>query len=301
MAASAPVSGKVRAARWAGALLMALAPIPWLGLGASQANAGASYAEVTGYEPFSAAANSPGYWGDTCSKAFYAGGVDSYQLTQDYALVVVKAGASNVDPFTNTLFADASKGQLVWADSNGNGAFDPGGKDGDKQISHVIACTPDQSHSASPSRSVSTSGKPSHSTSTSGKPSTSISTSASSSPSTSISTSASSSPSTSISTSASSSPSTSISTSASSSPSTSISTSRTSSPSTSISTQHSGEPSTSSSHPASAGSSTPVLPQTGSGTPVAGAMGISLMLIGVGLLLLLGPGRLMPAPYQRKH
>jgi hypothetical protein len=34
---------------------------------------------------------------------------------------------------------------------------------------------------------------------------------------------------------------------------------------------------------------------------VAGAVGISLLLIGVGVLLLLGPGRLMPTAYHRKH
>ena len=48
-------------------------------------------------------------------------------------------------------------------------------------------------------------------------------------------------------------------------------------------------------------SSAGALPQTGSGTPVAGAVGISLLLIGIGVLLLLGPGRLMPARYHRKH
>jgi len=42
-------------------------------------------------------------------------------------------------------------------------------------------------------------------------------------------------------------------------------------------------------------------PQTGSGAPVAGALGISLLLIGIGVLLLLGPGRLMPTTYHRKH
>jgi Sec-independent protein translocase protein TatA len=33
---------------------------------------------------------------------------------------------------------------------------------------------------------------------------------------------------------------------------------------------------------------------------LAGAVGISLLLIGVGVLLLLGPGRLIPS-YHRKH
>ena len=43
------------------------------------------------------------------------------------------------------------------------------------------------------------------------------------------------------------------------------------------------------------------LPVTGSDVPWAGAVGISLLLIGLGVLLLLGPGRLIPATYHRKH
>ena len=288
------VSRKVRAARWGGALLVALAPLPWLGLGSAQAADSVTYATVTGYEPFSAQANNPAYWGDNCEKIVDGGSLTSYVLTQDYDLVVVKSASKNVDPYTNTLFANASSGETVWADTNGNGVFDPGGKNGDKAISHIIVCGPGESESPSPSTSISTS--------KSASPSTSISTSKSASPSTSISTSRSASPSTSISTSESASPSTSISTSESASPSTSISTSGSASPSTAISTEHSGKPHESSSPAAITESSgAAALPHTGSDTPVAGAIGISLLLIGVGVLLLLGPGRLMPAAYHRKH
>jgi hypothetical protein len=287
------VSRRTRAARWGGALLVALAPLPWLGFGSAQAADVTVYATVTGHEPFSAAANQADYWGDNCEKIVDSGSMTSYVLTQNYDLVVVKAASKNVDPYTNTLFENASEGETVWADTNGNSTFDPGGKGGDKAISHIIVCGEGETESPSPSTSISTSESVS--------PSTSISTSKS--PSTSISTSESVSPSTSISTSRSVSPSTSISTSESVSPSTSISTSESVSPSTSISTSESGRPSESS-KPAvteSESSGAAALPQTGSDVPVAGAVGISLLLIGVGVLLLLGPGRLIPATYHRKH
>ena len=287
------VSRRTRAARWGGALLVALAPLPWLGFGSAQAAEPTVYATVTGHEPFSAAANKAGYWGDDCEKIVDGGSMTSYVLAQNYDLVVVKAASKNVDPYTNTLFENASQGETVWADTNGNFTFDPGGKGGDKAISHIIVCGEGETESPSPSTSISTSESVS--------PSTSISTSKS--PSTSISTSESVSPSTSISTSRSVSPSTSISTSESVSPSTSISTSESVSPSTSISTSESGRPSESSKAEVteSESSGAAALPQTGSDVPVAGAVGISLLLIGVGVLLLLGPGRLIPATYHRKH
>jgi hypothetical protein len=242
-------------------MLVALAPLPWLGLGAAQAADSVTYATVTGYEPFSSDANHPDYWGDNCEKIFDAGGIDSYVLTHDYELVIVKAGAGNVDPYTNTLFANASSGETVWADTNGNGVFDPGGQDGDKNISHIIACGPsDQSTSPSPS------------------PSTSISTSASASPSRSVSSSA--------------------------APSTSISSQGSASPSHTHKT-HSNSHTPKSGSPEATeleSSGAAALPHTGSGTPIAGAIGISLLLIGIGALLLLGPGRLIPtATYHRKH
>jgi hypothetical protein len=50
----------------------------------------------------------------------------------------------------------------------------------------------------------------------------------------------------------------------------------------------------------SAAAAAAALPKTGSGLPVAGALGASLLLIGLGVLLLLGPGRLVPV-YHRRH
>ena len=60
-----------------------------------------------------------------------------------YSNIIVKAGSITADPTTfqaNTLFPGAKPGDMVWADVNGNGIYDPGGKNGDKAISHVVLC-----------------------------------------------------------------------------------------------------------------------------------------------------------------
>ncbi len=75
--------------------------------------------------------------------------------------------------------------------------------------------------------------------------------------------------------------------------------SETASPSESETTDEGNPPS--SAKPTETSSSAGALPKTGPGAPLAGAIGISLLLIGVGVLLLLGPGRLIPATYHRKH
>jgi len=96
------------------------------------------WASVTGYAEGSAANNNPATWGNDCTKLDEPG-VDTYVLTQNYDLVIVKAGSDvSTDNHANTLVADAKAGQTVWADSNGSGAFD----EGDKQISHIIFCGP---------------------------------------------------------------------------------------------------------------------------------------------------------------
>ncbi|MCZ3386121.1 MAG: hypothetical protein LH630_03950, partial [Actinomycetia bacterium] len=190
-----------------------------------------------------------------------------YVLTQDYALVVVKAASKNVDPYTNTLFENASAGETVWADTNGNFTFDPGGKGGDKAISHIIVCDGEESSSppVSSSAPASSSEEPSPSESEStDEPSPSESESTDEpSPSESEST-------------------------GSASPSESESTG---------SAPSNGSPEATEIESSGAAA----LPKTGPGAPVAGAIGISLLLIGVGVLLLLGPGRLIPATYHRKH
>jgi hypothetical protein len=107
-------------------------------VGSAASVLGATWATVTGYAEGSAANNNPDTWGDNCTKLDEPG-VDTYELTADYDLVIVKAGSDvSTDDHANTLFADAKAGQTVWADSNGSGAFD----EGDKQISHIIFCGP---------------------------------------------------------------------------------------------------------------------------------------------------------------
>ena len=56
----------------------------------------------------------------------------------DYSQVIVKAGAGT---YANTVFGEPpTAGQTVWADTNGDGVFNPGGRRGDKDISHLIYC-----------------------------------------------------------------------------------------------------------------------------------------------------------------
>ncbi len=60
-----------------------------------------------------------------------------------YSAVKVKAGSlTSDDPNfqVNTLFLDPAPGSMVWPDSNKDGAYNPGGRTGDKEISHVILC-----------------------------------------------------------------------------------------------------------------------------------------------------------------
>ena len=66
-------------------------------------------------------------------------GGSSYVLPAGtYSKVIVKAGSGQ---FANTIFAAPPvAGQTVWADTNGNWTYDPGGRGGDKGISHVILC-----------------------------------------------------------------------------------------------------------------------------------------------------------------
>jgi hypothetical protein len=91
------------------------------------------WATVTGHQAHSATDNNPDSWGDDCVKDERSGDELTFVLEHDYALVVVKSGSGE---FANTLFANASAGETVWADVNGNSVFD----DDDKGISHIIFC-----------------------------------------------------------------------------------------------------------------------------------------------------------------
>jgi hypothetical protein len=106
----------------------------------------ATYATVSGHAAASAESNGADYWSDLygldCEKIYDGGGeeIDSWEADADYSVVIVKAAGQNVGDNANTIFEDVSEGETVWADTNGNNTFDPGGQDGDKNISHIIVC-----------------------------------------------------------------------------------------------------------------------------------------------------------------
>ena len=80
-----------------------------------------------------------------------------------YSNVIVKAGSLTADPTTfqaNTLFPKPGPGSAVWADVNGNGIYDPGGKGGDKAISHIVICADLLTQSSAPSPTQTAGGTP---------------------------------------------------------------------------------------------------------------------------------------------
>jgi len=289
------VSNRTQVARWGGALLVALAPLPWVGIGSAAASGGTEYATVDGHEAFSSDANHPDYWGDQCSK-LPGGSFSSYVLDADYAKVVVKAGSGE---FANTIFNFAQQGETVWADTNGDGVYNPGGQDGDKQISHIIVCggvTP------SPSESETTrTPKPSDTESSETATPTDTESSDTATPTDTESSD------------------TATPTDTESSDTATPTDSESESPTDTPTTDDSESPTNTSTSPIETGSSQPntdgpsasvlptrlergeTLPATGSGVPVGSAVLASLFLIGLGALLLLGPGRLTPEAYRRKH
>jgi hypothetical protein len=103
------------------------------------------WATVDGHEPHSAADNNVLTWGDEgeCTK-LGAGEGDlgledgTYVLGADYDQVIVKSGSGE---FANTIFNDASEGETVWADTDGDGVYtEKEGQTGDQNISHIIFC-----------------------------------------------------------------------------------------------------------------------------------------------------------------
>jgi len=127
--------------------ILALALVAFaVALATAPAAAATTYATVTGYEPFSSDANHESHWPGDCQKVDEkVEGDASYTLVESYALVIVKAGAGQ---YANTLFAGASAGETVWADTNGDGVFNAD----DKDISHIIFCDeqPDQTPEPTP-------------------------------------------------------------------------------------------------------------------------------------------------------
>jgi uncharacterized repeat protein (TIGR02543 family) len=90
-----------------------------------------------------------------------------------YSHVVVKAGsltASSDSYQTDTVFAAPKAGSQVWADINGNGVFDPGGKTGDKSISHIIVCITNEAIKPAPTATAEVTPTPAPSSSASPSP-----------------------------------------------------------------------------------------------------------------------------------
>jgi hypothetical protein len=121
------------------------------------ASAAPDYATVSGHQASTAENNNPSFWGEDCTKLDEnegdLGAADSsYVLSADYSKVIVKAGSDqSAGDNALTIFDNPTAGQTVWADTNGNNTFDPGGKDGDKTISHIIFCGAAESSSSSTS------------------------------------------------------------------------------------------------------------------------------------------------------
>jgi hypothetical protein len=129
------------------AVLAALSLV-FLNLGLTANADEVTYAEVTGHAASSDGSNQADFWDEEGLPACYkiedrsVADQQSYLLSQDFRLVVVKSAneAALEGPYSNTLFEGASAGETVWADTNGNSTFDPGGDGGDKEISHIIFC-----------------------------------------------------------------------------------------------------------------------------------------------------------------
>jgi len=133
---------KLTALLGAGALVFAMA--------GTALGGAVEYATVSGHAASTSDNNSPDFWGEDCTKldkgeGDLGDGVDNYVLSSDYEKVIVKAGATNQgDPNALTIFDNPTAGQTVWADTNGDNVYNPGGQDGDKNISHIIFCNPSE-------------------------------------------------------------------------------------------------------------------------------------------------------------
>jgi hypothetical protein len=69
--------------------------------------------------------------------------LDDPRVEAEYTLAKVKAGSivsDDPDFQVNTIYEEPVGGSVVFADSNRNGVSDPGGRSGDKSISHIILC-----------------------------------------------------------------------------------------------------------------------------------------------------------------
>jgi hypothetical protein len=118
------------------------------------AGAEVDWATVTGYADGTPENNHAETWGDNCEDVATpeGGWGDTYLLPElgegrVYSLVIVKAGSDqSTDEGANTLFANPSAGETVWADSAADGVYG----EGDKNISHIIVCTEEDEEEEEP-------------------------------------------------------------------------------------------------------------------------------------------------------
>ena len=118
-------------------------------------------ATVFGHVPFSAEANQPEYWCENGTKIEKTDQTYYWIIDQKYEKVIVKAGSGI---YGNTIYLRPEPGLGAYADTNGNYVFDPGGRFGDKAISHVILCPVEagtENPSPSPSSTATSSPSPS--------------------------------------------------------------------------------------------------------------------------------------------
>lgn len=112
------------------------------------AGAEVDWATVTDYADGTSENNHAETWGENCEDvATPEGGWDDTYLLPElgeglvYSLVIVKAGSDqSTEEGANTLFANPSAGQTVWADAVADGEYG----EGDKTISHIIVCIDDE-------------------------------------------------------------------------------------------------------------------------------------------------------------
>jgi hypothetical protein len=124
-------------------------------------------ATVFGHVPFSAEANQPEYWCENGTKIEKTDQTYYWIIDQKYEKVIVKAGSGF---YGNTIYLRPEPGLGAYADTNGNYVFDPGGRFGDKAISHVILC-PIEGGTESPSPTPSPTASQSPTSSPTSKPS----------------------------------------------------------------------------------------------------------------------------------
>lgn len=114
----------------------------------AMAGAEVDWATVTDYADGTEENNHAATWGENCEDVSTPDGGwgETYLLPElgeglVYSLVIVKAGSDqSTEEGANTLFANPSAGETVWADSVADGEFG----EGDKNISHIIVCTEEE-------------------------------------------------------------------------------------------------------------------------------------------------------------